>query len=149
MNTSMTLAPIVSLKDGKVFANSRDVAEYFGKRHDHVLRDIDALIEVEPACAPNFGEASTAVKMPNGGTRKVRGFDMTRDGFTLLAMGFTGREALQFKLAYIEAFNEMEAKLKASSPALPNFADPAAAAIAWAEEYRKSDRSHIHYKTMT
>lgn len=44
---------------------------------------------------------------------------MTRDGFTLLAIGFTGKEALKFKLAYIEVFNKMEEALKNQSPALP------------------------------
>lgn len=61
---------------------------------------------------------------------------MTRDGFTLLAMGFTGSTALRFKLAYIAAFNEMEVQVKASGPAIPNFTDPAEAAIAWANEYK-------------
>lgn len=51
--------------------------------------------------------------MPNGGTRKVRAFNMTRDGFTLLAMGFTGKKALGFKLQYIQQFNVMEEMLKA------------------------------------
>lgn len=82
-----------------MFANSRDVAEYFGKRHDHVLRDIDTLLATEPACAPNFGETSAQVPMPRGGVRLERAFDMTRDGFTLLAMGFTGKRALEFKLS--------------------------------------------------
>lgn len=49
----------------------------------------------------------------NGQT--YRSFDMTRDGFTLLAMGLTGKKALQFKLRYIEQFNAMEAELKAQA----------------------------------
>lgn len=135
-NENTAIVPLVTVKDGKVFANSRDVAEHFGKRHDNVLRDIAALIEMEPTTNLNFEECS--YKASEGG-RSYRAFDMTRDGFTLLAMGFTGAKALQFKLAYIAAFNEMEAKLKTSTPALPNFADPAAAAIAWAEEYRAKE----------
>lgn len=51
--------------------------------------------------------------MPNGGARKDRAFNMTRDGFTLLAMGFTGKKALGFKLQYIQQFNFMEEMLKA------------------------------------
>lgn len=50
--------------------------------------------------------------MPRGGSRPVRAFNMTKDGFVLLAMGFTGREALRFKLAYIQRFNEMEEQLR-------------------------------------
>lgn len=137
-NENTAIVPLVTVKDGKVFANSRDVAEHFGKMHKNVLRDIDALIEMEPSIALNFEPIEVDVKV-GFGARKFPTFNMTRDGFTLLAMGFTGAKALQFKLAYIAAFNEMEAKLKVSSPTLPNFADPAAAAIAWAEEYRAKE----------
>ena len=87
-------------------------------------------IEIVSSIELNFQPKEIEVKA-GFGTCTVRVYDMTRDGFTLLAMGFTGAKALQFKLAYIAAFNEMEAKLKSSTPALPNFADPAAAAIAW------------------
>jgi len=135
-NENTAIVPLVTVKDGKVFANSRDVAEHFGKRHADVLRDIDVLIGMSPEAERNF--ALCSYKAFEEG-RSYRAFDMTRDGFTLLAMGFTGAKALQFKLAYIAAFNEMEAKLKTSTPALPNFADPAAAAIAWAEEYRAKE----------
>lgn len=129
------IVPLVTVKDGKVFANSRDVAEYFGKLHKNVLRDIDNL-----DCSENFNQLNfepVAYKDAKGETR--RSIDMTKDGFTFLVMGFTGAEAGRFKEAYITAFNEMEAKLKSSTPALPNFADPAAAAIAWAEEYRAKE----------
>ena len=67
------------------------------------------------------------------GTRNVQTFDMTRDGFALLAMGFTGEKALQFKVLFIEEFNRMEREL--SQPALlPDFTNPAIAARAWADE---------------
>ena len=61
---------------------------------------------------------------------------MNRDGFSLLVMGFTGKEAIEWKLKYIEAFNEMEKKLK-NPLALPNFSNPAEAARAWADEFEK------------
>ncbi|PSJ53130.1 Rha family transcriptional regulator [Pseudaminobacter soli (ex Li et al. 2025)] len=131
MNTLTTITPIVTAKDGQVFANSLDVAEFFGKQHLHVLRDIDTLIGSAPEAASNFGLCPYQA-VESG--RLYRSFDMTRDGFTLLAMGFTGSSALRFKLAYIAAFNGMEAQLKASVPAVPNFTDPAEAAIAWANE---------------
>lgn len=124
--TTTELTPIVVAKMGRAICNSRTVADLFGKRHDNVLRDIDSLISTAPECALIFEGTHTNSLMPNGGKRAVRSFDMTEDGFTLLAMGFTGAKALQFKLAYIAAFNEMEAKLRA--PALPNFPDPVAAA---------------------
>jgi phage antirepressor YoqD-like protein len=61
---------------------------------------------------------------------------MNRDGFTLLTMGFNGKQALQFKLEYIGAFNKMEEALKRTTiTALPDFTNPAEAARAWAEQY--------------
>lgn len=120
--------PVVFTKNGEVFASSRDVAAFFGKQHAHVMRDIDNLLKNEPSLRlSKFGETSTQVPMPNGGTRTDRTFDMTRDGFTLLAMGFTGAKALKWKLRYIEAFNAMEAELRRvveSAPAI-DLNDPA------------------------
>ena len=131
------LAPIVANKEGQIVANSRDVAGFFGKRHDNVLADIR---ELTAALSPENSGVSfiaTTFRQKTGfGFRDMPAFDMTRDGFTLLAMGFTGAKALQFKLRYIEAFNAMEAQLKAAAPVLPNFTDPAEAAIAWANEYK-------------
>ena len=95
-----------------VTTNSRTVAEVFEKEHKNVLRDIDELIaKGGERCALNFERTSAKVQMPNNASREVRAFEMTRDGFTLLAMGFTGAKALDWKLAYIEAFNQMEAAL--------------------------------------
>lgn len=83
-------------------SSRRDVAAFFGKRHDNVVRDIQALITDAPSCALNFEETSETVAMPRSGTRQSRAYEMTRDGFTLLAMGFTGKTALAFKVRYIE-----------------------------------------------
>lgn len=102
--------PVVFERDGRVFANSRNVAEYFGKRHDNVMRDIRNLI----ADAGQWGvlnfEETPYVDPQNG--QSYQTYDMTRDGFSLLAMGFTGAKALGFKLRYIEQFNAMEATLR-------------------------------------
>jgi Rha family phage regulatory protein len=107
---------------GDVLTNSAVVAQVFGKQHKHVLDSIDALLEQEPArCGPNFRLTSIQVQMPNGGTRTERAFEMTRDGLSLLAMGFTGKRALEWKLLYIEAFNRMEAELRARSAPRPEF----------------------------
>lgn len=114
MTTSTnTNTPIITIKNNQTVTSSRHLAEYFGKRHDHVLRAIDGLIETVPACAPIFGATTTITQMPAGGVRKDRSFDMTRDAFTLLAMGFTGKKAIGFKLKYIQQFNVMEELLKA------------------------------------
>lgn len=113
MTTALTTttAPIVTLKGNQAFANSRDVATFFGKPHDNVLRDIDVLLLGPSELSDLFHEHA---EYHDKARKLVRAFDMTKDGFTLLAMGFTGAKALQFKLAHIAAFNEMDALLRTS-----------------------------------
>lgn len=106
-------APVVTIKGGKTFANSRDVAEYFGKAHFNILQIIDNLL-LEPDAediALNF-QASVAEVGGGFGKRHIRAYDMNRDGFTELVMGFTGTKARKFKRAYFAQFNAMEAELK-------------------------------------
>lgn len=113
MQTETNNLPVVFAREGAVLANSRDVAAFFEKRHDNVMRDIDSLLNIEPSLRPlSFEESFREVKTGNNVVRRFRTYDMNRDGFTLLAMGFTGPKALKFKLNYIAAFNAMEARLK-------------------------------------
>ena len=109
-------APIVSVSNNTVVTTSTAVAEAFGRRHDHVVRDIRNLLGVLPKDhLPKFGEMVFDAQIGSGAIRQVAGFWMNRDGFALLAMGFTGRKALEFKLAYIDAFNAMESQLHAGN----------------------------------
>lgn len=97
---STSTIPVVTIKEGKVFANSRDVADYFGKQHFNILQTIDNLL-LEPDAediALSF-QASVAEAGGGFGKRHVRAYDMTRDGFTELVMGFTGAKARKFKRA--------------------------------------------------
>lgn len=91
--------------------NSVLVAKKFGKEHKHVL---DAIRELIKGCAENSAdpmfEETTYIHPQNGQTYPM--FIMNRDGFTLLAMGFTGDKSLRFKLDYIKAFNAMEETIK-------------------------------------
>ncbi len=107
--------PVVSLINDQPRTLSTDVAAFFSKRHDHVLRQIRAIIDSCPDDfrRPNFGESSYL----NDQGKLQPAYSLTKDGFTLLAMGFTGPKALQFKLAYIQAFNRMEAELSRRMPA--------------------------------
>ena len=105
------LVNAVELKDGKAVTTSLKIAEVFGKRHDHVLKSIRSLDCSDDFRAPNFREAEYTDAQ--GKPRPM--FFVTRDGFTLLAMGFTGKAAMQFKVAYIEAFNAMERTIKESA----------------------------------
>ena len=118
------VSTLVTLKDGKPVTTSQIVAESFGKRHDNVLRDIGNIIAsaaYRERCVLNFEETSAAVSMPNGGTRQERMFEMDRQGFEILAMGFTGEEALRWKFKYSDAFAAMEAALlnPQAAPAAP------------------------------
>ena len=107
------LVNAVELKDGKAVTTSLKIAEVFGKQHKHV---IDSIRKIEAPTAftePNFRPSEY---IDNTG-RKLPMYLVTRDGFTLLAMGFTGKAAMQFKVAYIEAFNAMERTIKESTVA--------------------------------
>lgn len=101
---------LVFTRKNEAVTDSLTVAEFFQKRHDKVLRAIDELLGGLPKNGetPLFME-TTYVEEQNGQT--YRKYIMTRDGFSLLAMGFTGKKALQWKLKYIEAFNKMESAL--------------------------------------
>lgn len=106
-------SPVVFERSGEVRTTSRDVADLFEKRHDQILRDIGNLVADLPDRLHTFEETVFERPNPSGGAPiQSRGYEMTRDGFTLLAMGFTGKKALKFKLAYIEAFNRMETALR-------------------------------------
>lgn len=96
--------------DNQALTNSLLVAEKFGKEHGDVLKAIDAIFAKvsENQCKGYFSDTSIEISQPNGGIRHSRVVVMNRDGFTLLVMGFTGRRAFRFKLAYIAAFNAME-----------------------------------------
>ena len=115
--------PMVFARDGEVYTNSQHVAAHFGKLHKNVLRDIDELIvhgsDLSHAYFQEVSEAHPAVA-----NRQIRSFDLTKDGFTLLVMGYTGPKAIPFKLAYIAKFNAMEAELRARPTPAINYADP-------------------------
>jgi Rha family phage regulatory protein len=104
------IQPALSVVDGTPMVNSVDVARHFGKLHKNVLRDIEKL---NAACDPsfyqlNFEPIQIEVDLGKGRKRSDRAYNLTRDGFALLAMGFTGEKAIAFKVAYITAFNQLE-----------------------------------------
>ena len=98
---------LVILQHKKAVTTSLNISKNFEKRHDHVLRDVENIKKD----VPNFGEMFQEVDIPDSYGRPRKAYLINRDGFTLLAMGFTGKKALQFKLKYIEAFNKMESSL--------------------------------------
>ena len=99
---------ILSTQNGEPVASSRDVAKRFGKEHKNVMQAVANLVAENSAAKSMFHPAT----FENRG-KKYPMYLMNRDGFSLLAMGFTGKEAVQWKLKYIKAFNQMEKQLAA------------------------------------
>jgi Rha family phage regulatory protein len=117
ISTEITeITPNVFRDNGIVYTTSHDVAQYFERRHDHVLESIGDLLGL-----PEIGETpdryfvETRRTEPQNGV-SYRAYNMTRDGFTILAMGFKGKRAIRFRLAYVDAFNQMEAALTGGMP---------------------------------
>lgn len=101
---------LVSIQNNQVVTTSLQIADAFGKLHNEVLKSIRALECSELFRAGNFTLSCYTRKNGNI-TKSYPMYYLTRDGFTFLAMGFTGKIAAKFKEAYINAFNEMERKL--------------------------------------
>ncbi|WDL97840.1 Rha family transcriptional regulator [Alicyclobacillus sp. ALC3] len=105
---------LVFIQNDRPVTDSLTVATVFGKRHDNVVRDIAGILaEVDGEWGVlNFEE--THYTNPQNG-QEYRKYVLTEDGFTILAMGYTGHEAMQFKVRYIQEFRRMESELKSRS----------------------------------
>ena len=130
---------ILSTRNCEPVASSRQIAESFGKEHRNVMRDIENLMTagvLKNEQTPMFYKTEYTHEQ-NGQTYPM--YLMNRDGFTLLAMGFTGKAALEWKLKYIQAFNAMEKQL-AQRPQLSRAELMAQALIAAHDELEHKDR---------
>ncbi|KRK83436.1 phage-related antirepressor [Companilactobacillus bobalius DSM 19674] len=112
----MSLNELVFLKNEQPVTSSLQVAENFDKDHKHILESIENLT-VENSAVKNMFREGT---YKNSRGRLYRMFYMTKDGFTLLAMGFTGKKATRFKIQYINAFNKMEEQIKTGGFHVPS-----------------------------
>ena len=99
-------------ENGQVVVSSREVAENFGKEHRNVIQSIENISAENSAVTQMFFKTTYTA----GTGKSYPMYLMNRDGFTLLAMGFTGKAALEWKLKYIDAFNQMEQKLTNPEP---------------------------------
>jgi anti-repressor protein len=124
---------ILSTQNGEPVASSREVAKRFGKEHKHVLAAIRQILAAENSATKFFHETAFEYR-----GQRFPEYLMNRDGFSLLAMGFTGKEAVQWKLKYIQAFNEMEKQL-AQRPQLSRAELMAQALIAAHDELEHKD----------
>ena len=120
--------------------NSKLVAEVFGKEHRNVVRDIKNLIEggvLKNEQTPMF-EETTYINEQNKQSYPM--FIMNQDGFTLLAMGFNGKKAMEFKLKYIEAFNAMKRQIEQSKPSVPQNYLEALKSLVKSEEEKQQEQ---------
>jgi Rha family phage regulatory protein len=101
---------------GRPVCTSLDIGRHFSRQHKDVLRAID---KVRAECGGEFDQRNFAPISYADNGRTYRAYQMTRDGFSLVVMGFTGEAATRWKVRYIEAFNAMEAELAAMLPAIP------------------------------
>lgn len=104
----------VEIVNGKPCVTSLQVAEAFGKEHFHVMRDIRETIAKcsKDFAETNFGLNSYSASLGDGLTKECPMYVLTKDGFVMLAMGYTTPEAMRVKEAYIAKFNEMEEELR-------------------------------------
>ena len=126
---------ILSTQNGEPVASSRQIAENFGKEHKDTLESIRQILAAENSATKSMFYETT---FENRG-KQYPMYLMNRDGFTLLAMGFTGKAALEWKLKYIAAFNKMEKKLS-EQPKLTRSQLLATALIAAHEELEEKDK---------
>jgi len=110
-------APVLSIVNDSVITTSREIARVFEKLHKNVLRDIRELEIPNDFIRLNFEPNKISV-LNNPLGEETESYNITKKGFFLLAMGFTGAKAIKFKIAYIEAFERMEAELT-RQPQLP------------------------------
>lgn len=109
---SLTLNPEYNLyeRNGIAFCSSRQVAEEFGKKHDDVLKSIRGLIDGLGEISESEWQANFILTEYKNLQKKAQPeYLLTKKGFTLLAVGFTGKKALKFKVRYIDRFEKMEA----------------------------------------
>lgn len=114
----MSNAPVIineikinlEIMKNQVFINSLDLAKVFKKRHDNIIQTIENLPQDEFKIL-NF-EISSSIRKNGLFEKDTKFYKLTRDGFSLLVMGFTGEKAYKWKIEFIKAFNEMEKRLK-------------------------------------
>lgn len=100
----------LSIQNGQPVVTSRQITDDFGKEHSKVIRSIETIIESNSS--QNWLQYFIPSEYKDNSGKSNKEYLLTRNGFSLLVMGFTGAKALQWKLKYIEAFNKMEQVLK-------------------------------------
>ena len=137
-------------RNGQAYCSSRQVAEEFNKEHRSILRSIASITGPTSGLSTHFTEHNFALSKYKDSTgRSLPEYLMTKDGFTLLAMGFTGKKAMRFKEAYIQRFNAMEDFIKSLSATkieFPAFTDAIMAAHEEPKHYHFSTEINMIYR---
>lgn len=129
----MILNNLVFIDNNRVITDSLTVAETFNKRHDNVMKDIR-----EIGCSKEFNLLNfEEVEYQDSKNRTYTKYLITQDGFTLLAMGYTGQKAMEFKEKYIKEFRRMESQLNQLTSPSYAIEDPIERAKKWIEEQQK------------
>ncbi|MBQ3176900.1 MAG: Rha family transcriptional regulator [Clostridia bacterium] len=132
---------------GVVMADSRFVAETFGRSHAHVLRAIQRILSPKSGVSQEFNRANFGlVEYIDAKGEKRPAYNMTRSGFAMLVFGFTGDKAMQFKELYIKLFDAMEeqlVELKVSRADYPRLTDAIKANKADAKAYHYSNEANL------
>lgn len=115
-NLISTPEHFISSLDGQLITSSLLVAEAFKREHKNILQRIESLDIPDSFSSANFSAHVKKISIGNGAQRESKVYRMTKDGFMLLVMGFTGKRAMDIKIAYINAFNRMAAQLAQQTP---------------------------------
>lgn len=138
------MSDLTTINNGQVVVSSRQIAESFEKEHKHILRDVENIKSA--GGVQNWADLFIETQYQHEQNKQwYKEYLLTRDGFSLLVMGFTGQKALEWKLKYIEAFNRMEKMLTTQSPSY-QISDPIERARAWIQEQEEKKALELDIK---
>lgn len=139
---TMSQSQLVSITDGKVTTSSRQIATHFKRTHKSIMRAIQNL-----DCSYQFGRLNFAPSSyVNAQNKEQPCYDITRDGFVFLCMGFTGAQAAQWKETYIATFNEMEEALRLQH--VPDAAALSREAVRLKRDLYSAQREHANQRDL-
>lgn len=138
-------------KNGKLVANSLEISMMTGKRHDHLLRDIDGYVEIlVKSTDPNIGVSDFFEKSTyqDATGRTLRCYDLTKIGCDMVANKMTGEKGVLFTATYVSKFNQMEQQLLQQTKIVPSYMidDPIQRAKKWITE--ETERQELHTRTL-